>query len=119
MIYIHFIVNPISGRGKHNIGKTELEKHFPKEIYKIEVEYSNCKKHAIILTQNAFTNSPDSIVACGGDGTINEVASCLINTKIKLGIIPLGSGNGLASNLNIPKSLDKATEIIRQANTIY
>lgn len=119
MIYIHFIVNPISGSGKHNIGKTELEKNFPKEVYKIEVDYSNYKKHAIILTQNAISNNPDCIVACGGDGTISEVASCLINTKIKLGIIPVGSGNGLASNLNIPKSLEKATEIIRKGNTHF
>ncbi len=117
MIYIHFIVNPISGSGKHNIGKTELEKHFPKEVYKIEVEYSNYKKHAIILTQNAITNNPDCIVVCGGDGTINEVASCLINTKIKLGIIPVGSGNGLASNLNIPRDIEKATAIIRNKNS--
>lgn len=119
MVYIHFIVNPISGSGKHNIGKTELEKHFPKETCKIAVDYSNYKKHAIILTQNAISNNPDCIVVCGGDGTINEVASCLINTKIKLGIIPVGSGNGLASNLNIPKSLDKATEIIRKGNTQF
>lgn len=114
MIYIHFIVNPISGSGKHNFGKTELEKYFPRSIYKIEVHYSNYKKHAIILTQNAITKNPDYIVACGGDGTINEVASCLINTEIKLGIIPVGSGNGLASNLNISKSLEKAAEIIRK-----
>lgn len=66
-----------------------------------------------MLTKNAILNKPDSIVACGGDGTINEVASCLINTKIKLGIIPVGSGNGLASNLKIPKEIEKASEIIR------
>lgn len=117
MIYIHFIINPISGKGKHNIGKTELEKYFPKEKFKIDVDYSNYKKHAILLTKNAIAKNPDCIVACGGDGTINEVASCLINTKIKLGIIPVGSGNGLASNLNIPKDIEKATEIIRNGNS--
>ena len=119
MRYIHFIINPISGKGKHNINKTELEKYFPKESFKIEVDYSNYKKHAITLTKKAIENNPNCIVACGGDGTINEVASCLINTKIKLGIIPVGSGNGLASNLSIPKSLDKATEIIRKDNTKF
>ena len=117
MIYIHFIINTISGKGNHNLGKTELEKYFPKGEFKIEVDYSNYKKHAITLTKNAIENSPDYIVACGGDGTINEVASCLINTKIKLGIIPVGSGNGLASNLNIPKEIEKATEIIRNGNS--
>lgn len=117
MVYIHFIVNPISGNGNHNIGKTELEKYFSKEQFKIEVDYSNYKKHAITLTKKAISNNPNYIVACGGDGTINEVASCLINTKIKLGIIPVGSGNGLASNLNIPQQLEKATEIIRNGNS--
>jgi diacylglycerol kinase (ATP) len=67
MIYIHFIINPISGKGNHNIGKTELEKHFPKEKFKIEVDYSNYKKHAILLTKKAIANKPDCIVACGGD----------------------------------------------------
>ena len=43
MKYIHFIINPISGNSNHNISKTELEKHFPKESFKIEVDYSNCK----------------------------------------------------------------------------
>lgn len=113
MVYIHFIINPISGKGNHNIGKTKLEKHFPKENFKIEVDYSNYKKHSITLTKKAIENNPNCIVACGGDGTINEVASCLVNSKIKLGIIPVGSGNGLASNLNIPKDIEKATEIIR------
>ena len=61
----------------------------------------------------------DIIVAAGGDGTINEVASCLVNTQIKLGIITIGSGNGLASNLSIPKSLEKATEIIRKGKTQF
>lgn len=116
MTYIHFIINPISGNGKHNIGKTELEKHFPKESFKIKVDYSNYKKQAIQLTKNAIADNPDYIVACGGDGTINEVASCLINTKIKLGIIPVGSGNGLASNLVIPQDIDKAAAIIRKGN---
>ena len=117
MVYIHFIVNPISGNGNHNIGKTELEKYFSKEKFKIEVDYSNHKKHAITLTKKAIENNPNCIVACGGDGTINEVASCLINTKIKLGIIPVGSGNGLASNLKIPQQLEKVTEIIRNGNS--
>lgn len=118
MTYIHFIVNPISGSGKHNIGKTQLEKYFPKESFKIKVDYSNYKKQAIQLTQNAIADNPDCIVACGGDGTINEVASCLVNTKIKLGIIPLGSGNGLASNLNIPQDIEEAAAVIRNGNSL-
>lgn len=119
MKYIHFIINPISGDGKHNLSRTVLEKYFSEKEYKIAVDYSNHKHHAIMLTNNAVAKCPDYIVACGGDGTINEVASCLVNTQIKLGIIPIGSGNGLASNLSIPKSLEKATEIIRKGKTQF
>ncbi|WP_306350111.1 diacylglycerol/lipid kinase family protein [Flavobacterium sp. '19STA2R22 D10 B1'] len=113
MIYLHFIVNPISGKGKHNITKGLLEAYFPTEKYKIDIDYSKYKKHAITLTKAAIEKQPDVIVACGGDGTINEVASCLINTEIQLGIIPIGSGNGLASNLKIPQNIDKAILIIK------
>ncbi len=113
MIGIHFIINPISGNGKHNLYKKFLKNHFPEPAFEIEVHYSQYKKHAEELTRFAVTQNPDYIIACGGDGTINEVASCLINTKIKLGIIPVGSGNGLAGNLNIPINVDKAIAIIK------
>lgn len=119
MKYIHFIINPISGDGKHNLSRTVLEKYFSEKEYKIVVDYSNHKHHAIMLTNNAVTKSPDYIVACGGDGTINEVASCLVNTQIKLGIIPIGSGNGLASNLKIPKLLEEATQVIKNGKTQF
>jgi len=119
MKYIHFIINPISGDGKHNLSRTVLEKYFSEKEFKIEVDYSNHKYHAIILTNNAVAKNPDYIVACGGDGTINEVASCLVNTKIKLGIIPIGSGNGLASNLKIPKLLEEATKVIKNGKSQF
>jgi len=117
MKYIHFIINPISGDGKHNLSRTVLEKYFSEKEFKIAVDYSNHKHHAIMLTNNAVAKNPDYIVACGGDGTINEVASCLVNTQIKLGIIPIGSGNGLASNLKIPKLLEEATQVIKNGKT--
>lgn len=117
MIYIHFIINPISGSGKHNLSASYLMTQFPKELYKIEIDYTKQKKHAIELTKAAVSQNPDYIVACGGDGTINEVASCIVGTNIKLGIIPVGSGNGLASNLNIPQDFEKAIAIIKKGIT--
>lgn len=117
MVYIHFIVNPISGNGKHNLTASLLRNYFPKSQFNIDVYYTKYKQHAIALTKYAATKNPDVIVACGGDGTINEVASCLVGTPIKLGIVPVGSGNGLASNLNIPKDLEKSLEIIRKGHS--
>lgn len=117
MKYIHFIVNPVSGKGKHAITPNFIRKHFNRDTFKVEIDYTNHKGHAIALTKKAIAGNPDCIVACGGDGTINEVASQIVNTSITLGIIPVGSGNGLASHLHIPQDMDKAIAIIRDGHT--
>lgn len=116
MKYIHFIVNPISGNGSHNLSAIYLKSFFPASEFRIEVQYTQYRKHAKDLVAKAIAENPDCIVACGGDGTINEVASLLVGTSIKLGIVPVGSGNGLASNLGIPKNVQEAMEVIRKGN---
>ncbi|ADV49093.1 diacylglycerol kinase catalytic region [Cellulophaga algicola DSM 14237] len=118
MIQIHFIVNPIAGHGSSSLSKAFLESYFIGSVHQITVKYSEYKKHAIQLTKESIEEKAAIIVACGGDGTINEVASCLVGIAIPLGIIPIGSGNGLASNLKIPKNLRKALAVIRSNRTI-
>lgn len=118
MMYIHFIVNPIAGRGKSPLTKEFLEPYFIKSRHHLTVKHSGHKKHAIDLTMESIAENADIIVACGGDGTINEVASCLVGTSIPLGIVPMGSGNGLASNLRIPKNLRKALAIIKDQQSV-
>lgn len=117
MIHIHFIINPIAGSGNHNINQEFLESFFDKAFYNVTVKFSVYKNHTTQLTLESVAQNPDIIVACGGDGTINEVASCIIDKPILLGIIPLGSGNGLASNLKIPKKINKAIAIIKSQQT--
>ncbi|HEX9601926.1 MAG TPA: diacylglycerol kinase family protein, partial [Mariniflexile sp.] len=114
MRHIHFILNPIAGSGNNSLDLALLNKHFNTKDFTIAVKPTSYKKHAVKLTQDSIAENADVIVACGGDGTINEVASCLVNSSIILGIIPIGSGNGLASNLNIPKNLDKALALIKK-----
>ena len=65
------------------------------------------------MANEAVSLKPDYIVACGGDGTINEVASALVNSDVLLGVIPVGSGNGLASNLGISKNVQQALAVIK------
>ena len=113
MIKIHFIVNPISGKGQHKLEKSFLDEHFSSLTYDIKVSYSTYKKEAIKLTRKAILDNPNIIVACGGDGTIHEVATELVGKKIGFGVIPVGSGNGLASNLDIPKDIIQAIELIK------
>jgi YegS/Rv2252/BmrU family lipid kinase len=111
---IHFIINPIAGSGKNKITKELLQNNFESDSYNLVIKYSNYKKQAIVLTQESISENANIIVACGGDGTINEVASCLVNSPVLLGIIPTGSGNGLASNLNIPKNINKAIPLLKK-----
>ncbi len=112
MAKILFIINPISGSGNHKINEDLVLKYFDKN--KVTLKYSQYKRHAVELTKKSIEEKAEIIAACGGDGTINEVASCIVNTDITLGIIAVGSGNGLASNLKIPKNIDVAMRLIQK-----
>lgn len=61
---------------------------------------------------------PQIVIAAGGDGTVNAVASILYGSQIKLGIIPVGSANGLARNLGIPNDIQEALQIITDGHTL-
>ena len=117
-IKIHFIVNPVAGSGRNKLSVEDLINLFGKDQYDIEVKETEYPKHAIALAKDSIADRADIIVACGGDGTINEIASCLVNSDVTLGIIPMGSGNGLASNLKIPRKINTALNIIKNHNVI-
>lgn len=112
---ILFIINPISGG--HD--KAEIMRAIPKLLdnNKFDISISHTKRagHAKKIAKTAVENNMDIVVAVGGDGTINEIASQLVNTNTTLAIIPCGSGNGLARDLGI--SL-KYIEAIQQINTL-
>ncbi len=112
-----FIVNPVSG---NRIGKKFFEEQVKLQCGPdTRIVYTREPGHARTLAADAIADSLiDTVVAVGGDGTINEVATSLVNTELTLGIVPVGSGNGLARSLKIPVNLRRAIEIIRQKNTI-
>lgn len=107
MIYI--IYNPISG-SKGNSYRAKIEEqlqNIPKsKLYK--TDYAN---HAEEITKSILEENPEKIIVIGGDGTINEVAKQLIDTEIPLGIIPMGSGNGLARHLGISFDFNKSLHL--------
>lgn len=109
---IIFIINPIAGtKHKHSIHNAIL-KVFPENSY--EVCYTEYGGHALEIATRKVQEGYKNIVAVGGDGTINEVASALVNTGCNLGIIPAGSGNGLARHLGIPVSYAESLKIIQK-----
>jgi YegS/Rv2252/BmrU family lipid kinase len=98
-----FIINPISGKGK----KRRLADKLLAKGYKVVfTEYAG---HAEELAREA---TDDVVVAVGGDGTVNEVARGLVGSEKYLGIIPCGSGDGLARHLGLSHNIDKALKTI-------
>ena len=77
---------------------------------KCSIEYTQRRGHAISLANEASKNGFDYVVAVGGDGTINEVARGLLNSDTPMGILPRGSGNGLARHLGISVILTDAID---------
>jgi diacylglycerol kinase (ATP) len=109
---ILFIINPISGVGKQRDIEKQLDSYVDKENYNFEVAYTEYAGHAVEIAQSAVDRDFDIIVAVGGDGSVNEVARGVFGSKAALGIIPTGSGNGLARHLGIPVDIRKAIDII-------
>jgi diacylglycerol kinase (ATP) len=111
---ILFIINPISGVRRGNHLSESIEKYIDSEKFNYELKYTQHQGHAITLSKEGVEKNKDIIVAVGGDGTINEVASQMLNSKVVLGIVPLGSGNGLARHLGIPRTLTSALKLINE-----
>lgn len=113
---ILFIVNPVSGSKRlANISEI-INKQIVVSNYTVRIVYTESAGHASILSKEAVEKGVDIIVAVGGDGTVNEIASQMIGSESILGIIPGGSGNGLARHLGIPLSAEKAVRLIFEGN---
>lgn len=114
---IHFIINTISGKGNNTLNQNLVNSVFnPKEYHTI-LKKTKTPTDIINFTKESLKDHPCTIVACGGDGTINEVGSLLVNSLTKLGIIRFGSGNSLARSLNIPKQVFYALKVIKAGQT--
>ncbi|MDD5860999.1 MAG: YegS/Rv2252/BmrU family lipid kinase [Prevotella sp.] len=107
-----FIMNPISGTVSKAGIPALIDNLLDKEKFAYEIKMTEYAGHATELTRTAVKEGYDIVIAVGGDGTVNEVARALTHEKTALGIIPCGSGNGLARHLLLPMQVNKAIEII-------
>lgn len=114
--HILFIVNPISGVKKKTSVLKQIENGIEATLFTYEIVLTEYAGHAAELAKKAAEEGVDIVVAVGGDGTVNEVARSLVHSNSALGIIPRGSGNGLARHLQIPMDVKKALKIINQAS---
>lgn len=104
----HFIYNP--NAGQHNAKKKASIINLLNAVPNGKLWQTTQQLNASYFTQKAIQEKATRIIAVGGDGTIHEIASHLTETTIPLGIIPIGSGNGLARHLNIPLQFETALQ---------
>ena len=109
---IVFIINPISGTQSKDEMPKLIADNLNESRFHYEVRFTEYAGHAAEIARQCAADGIDIVVAVGGDGTINEVARSLVHTDTALGIIPCGSGNGLARHLCIPMDAVKAIQII-------
>ena len=115
---IVFVVNPISGtQGKKAILKW-IDERLDQSIYDYSIVKTEYAGHATQIAANAVQEKVDVVVAIGGDGTINEIARSLVHTNTALGIIPCGSGNGLARHLRIPMEPKAAIDVLNRGHEL-
>ena len=109
---LSFIINPISGSGKGIRVKKALESSSLFKSFDVSIQTTSYAGEATKMAQKAVTDSVEIIVAVGGDGTVNEIGSALIGSQTVMGIIPTGSGNGLARHLGISRKIEKAIQTL-------
>ncbi|MBC3542138.1 diacylglycerol/lipid kinase family protein [Rufibacter sediminis] len=109
-----FILNPKSGVRSSVSVPDLISAHLDTTRWVPEIVLTERAGHATELAQRAATEGARLVVAIGGDGTVNEVARGLKDTNSALGILPKGSGNGLARHLGIPLNLPHALGLLNQ-----
>lgn len=115
---IAFIINPISGTNSKEKLPDLLMDKIDKAIFDADVVVTEYRLHGQRLAKQYADANYYAVIAVGGDGTVNEVASSLRHTNTALGIIPNGSGNGLARHLQIPMNISKAIEHLNHSEII-
>jgi len=109
-----FVVNPISGGREKKDYEVAIKKFFGPLPHKVAFVFLEGKNDADSLQRHIEHAKPQIVVAVGGDGTVAMVAKKLLGTPIRLGIIPAGSANGMARELNIPINIEEALRIIEK-----
>ncbi len=115
---ILFVVNPVSGGKKKTAFNKQVLEVLDLSRFEPTFKTTNHVNHAFELAQQAIEEKYDAVIAVGGDGTINEIGSALAGTNTPLGIIPEGSGNGLALYLGIPMNESAALRRINRFDSV-
>ena len=109
---IIYLINPISGTSKKDGIKKLIEKETAFQEIPFEILSTNSKGDYDFIKEKIIKEKITDVIIVGGDGTVNQVTFALKDLPVRFGIIPLGSGNGLAFAANIPKKIKAALAVI-------
>ena len=115
---IHFIIKLSNSKIAKRI-KEEVKIKFDGNKYQVKISESSFKGETKTLAREAVLDKTDLIVACGGDGTINEIINEIKERKFKIAIVPTGSGNGIARHFKIPLDISKSLDLILRHNYTF
>lgn len=110
-----FVINLISGTSDKAAIPGLIDQYLDKTKFEYEIAITQYAGHASEIASKAKDDGVDVVVAVGGDGTVNEVARAIVHSNTALGIIPCGSGNGLARHLLLPLNVRKAIDVINKS----
>ncbi len=113
-----FIMNPTSGRRSNDGAIEHIEELAESENIDYKIHYTTGEDDDRKLQDEIRAHAPERVVACGGDGTVQLVARNLMNIDIPMAILPLGSANGLARALDLPKNYVDATDLAIRSHTV-
>lgn len=114
---VKVIVNPASGKKggitTNAAGPDEVRRVLEAVGISADIAETKYPEHATELARAAVKDNYDIVIACGGDGTVGEVAKGLLKSKATLGILPLGSANNVARMMHVPFDLGEAARLLR------
>jgi diacylglycerol kinase (ATP) len=116
--HAYVVINPAGGRSDPAATRKALEHHFGDGGWQFEVYETTGKEDVPALVREAAAKGASVVVAAGGDGTVSDVVSGLVGSDAALGIVPLGTGNILARELNIPLDLQQACALIAGSHSL-
>lgn len=114
---IFYLINPVSGTSKKDTIEELISEKTKEQGFAYEVFYTNAAGNYGYLKERILQENVTDVVMVGGDGTVNTVVSALQGIDVNFGIMPMGSGNGLAYCAGIPRHPLKALEIIFKGST--
>ncbi|MBS1738580.1 MAG: YegS/Rv2252/BmrU family lipid kinase [Bacteroidetes bacterium] len=115
---IIFFINPISGTKNKVALEKKIIAHCEARGIIFQILFTNKEGNYQFLREKITQEEITDIVVCGGDGSIRPFIAALLNVEVNIGILPLGSGNGVAMSAQIPRSIDKALETIFAGATV-